>query len=193
MRRVELAGKAIEEVAPNLRCTVQDCHVLPAEGDGPSPRTSFASDHPHPVLTRLDHATERSRGLSTTQRSCQDGRLSRIPTGKVCSLHPPKGPPNQQDGEPLQEVGFALGIGARQDVQARGCSEGKYVKVAEIRELYGFDLHPVCAPMRTQILMGMITQRDPSSSRLLITPGLNPSFTSNTICSPPCAPRASRT
>src|SRR5262245_32675101 len=127
MRRVELAGKTIEEVASNLRRTVQDSHVLPAECDGTSPRTSLSSDRPHPVVARLNHASERSRDLSTTKRSRDNGALRRVPSGKFCGLGPPKGPPNQQDGKPLQEVGFPLGIRARQDVQARGCSEGKYV------------------------------------------------------------------
>src|SRR6266542_3849830 len=134
-----------------------------------------------------------SRALPAPQLARQHRGLGRVPAGQLGRLRPAKGTPDQQDSKPLQEVCLALGIGARQDIEARRRREGESGEIPKIGNLYARNMHPISAPMRTQILIGMITQSEPSSSKLLTTPGLNPSFTSSTTCSLACAPSASST
>src|SRR6266542_438432 len=190
---VELPSEAVEEITPRLGRSVNDSHVLPAEGNDAGPCTAFSRHRPDPVLARLDHAPETSRPLSSPQLTCHHRGLWAVPARELRCPGPAEGSSDQEDPEPLQEIGLPPSIGARNNVEARRRREGEGVEVPKIGELYGLDMHPIAAPMRTQILMGMITQSEPSSSKLLTTPGLNPSFSSSTTCSPVCAPNASRT
>src|SRR6266542_826786 len=191
--RVELPREAVDEVTPRLGRAMKDRHVRPAERNDASPRTAFPGDRPAPVLALLDHAPQTSRALPAPQLARQHRGLGRVPAGQLGRPRPAKGTPDQQDSKPRQQGSLRLGIRGRQDLEARRRREGESGEIPKIGNLYARNMHPISAPMRTQILIGMITQSEPSSSKLLTTPGLNPSFTSSTTCSLACAPSASST
>jgi hypothetical protein len=131
MSRVELPGKAIEEIAPCLGRSMKDRHVLPTEGNDPSPRAPFACHRPDPVLALLDHAPEFARRLPAPQLA-RYRRTGTLPARQLHRPGPAKGTAYHENREPLEEIGLPLSVGTRQDVEARRRRYGQGVKIPKI-------------------------------------------------------------
>ncbi len=192
IRRIELRDESVEKVSARLRGPIDDTQIGPAERYGASPLTSLAAQRPDTVLARRQHSANHARRVVAADLTADGGALH-TPPRHFDRLGAAERSSNSKDSETLEEIRLPLGIRSCQDVEARRRGEQEALVAAKIDKFYRFNVHPISAPMGLQILMGMITQRDPSSSKLLRTPGLKPSFTSSTTCSATCAPRASST
>src|SRR5216683_4614407 len=131
VRRIELARKAVDEVTAGLRPPIQDGQVLPAKPDRASPGTSFTTDAPASVFPQDDRAADGAHRLTAADLPTHEG-AGRAPAEHVRRLGPAERATDQEDTEPLEQVGFALCVRAREDVQVGRRRERKGSIVAKI-------------------------------------------------------------
>ena len=133
--RVELAREAVDEVAAGLGALGQDGQVLPAEPDRAGPGTPFATHSPASVLARHDRAANGADRLPATHLTAHEG-AGRAPAEHVGRLGSAERATKHEDAEPFEQIGFALSVRSREDVQVGRRREREGSIVAKIGQFY---------------------------------------------------------
>ena len=141
MRRIDLAGETVQEVAPSLRTAVDDGEILPPNGMTRAHATPFARDTQAPS-SRAEHPSQDARGGLGASNSARDERAIRAPAHHVGRPAASKRPADEQQTERLEEVRLALAVSAGEDVEVSGPANRRARDNYENRQLYPFDLHP---------------------------------------------------
>jgi hypothetical protein len=143
-----LGREAIDEVAPGLGSSREDGQILPSKGNGTRPRARLTRDDPPAIFSLADASAHLALDISTRDTSAEGSRGS-TPEGQIHRLGATKRSSHEQDTHRFQEVGFPLGVGTTQDVQAGFRMEGKGAIITKFSDSYPLDEHPMFAPMRT--------------------------------------------
>ena len=144
MGRIEPSREAVDEVPARARRAVDDLEVLPAERDHPRPLDGLAGVLPAIVLTlgeRAAHDAAAGRAVTSHQLARDRASLD-TPARHLGQPRRPEGAAGDEHSEGLEEVRFALRVGADQEVQPWRRTVLQGAVITEVDDVDPADLHP---------------------------------------------------
>ena len=142
MRRIQAPGKPVNEVTPRRGRPVHDGEILPAECNGPRPRTRRSQHPPRSRVASGDSTPHGRCPVGTAEIPGKRGRL-RSPAGDLTETKRPEGPPGEEKPERLEEVGLSLRVGPPDQVEPRRWRVAQGAVVSIVTELNPAYLHPI--------------------------------------------------